>query len=33
VVLFMPGGIAQAVRLARERLARSSPRQVADASR
>jgi branched-chain amino acid transport system permease protein len=33
VVLFMPGGIAQAVRLARERLARSSPRHIADASR
>jgi branched-chain amino acid transport system permease protein len=31
VVLFMPGGIAQALRLARERLTRSSLRQSADA--
>jgi branched-chain amino acid transport system permease protein len=30
VVLFMPGGIAQAWRLARDRLSRSSPRQSAD---
>jgi branched-chain amino acid transport system permease protein len=29
VVLFMPGGIAQAVRAARDRLRRSSPRQPA----
>jgi branched-chain amino acid transport system permease protein len=33
VVLFMPGGIAQALRLARERLARSSPSQIAGAGR
>ena len=31
VVLFMPGGIAQVLRFARERLARSSPRQAAGA--
>jgi len=31
VVLFMPGGIAQALRLARERLMRSPPRQSAGA--
>ncbi|HML14449.1 MAG TPA: branched-chain amino acid ABC transporter permease [Xanthobacteraceae bacterium] len=31
VVLFMPGGIAQALRLARDRLAGSSPRQTAGA--
>ena len=31
VVLFMPGGIAQALRLARGRLAGASPRQTAGA--
>jgi hypothetical protein len=33
VVLFMPGGIAQAVRLARARLGRSWPRPAAGVSR